>query len=1303
MQGNRHIGGIESTYPNLDMSTYRNARPRGIATKPGDGKKQVESPTKGTPSPGGRTRRRSTLSPSKAKHHFELKKFVDMEASTGASEFLTRMRDILIKPTSIRSYDDVIELKKQLKSMDFVHSIAVPHATLAKDGLTAMRFNDHDGPVWRSLDAMCMYFELKKYKQGSTIFNRGDPGKKYCVVLGGSVEVVEEAAESNENEHVNEIDDMIDQMEDDRDLVDKVMESFPKEVQDSLNALSHKVAESGTFDDLDSDGNGVLTADELFPVLAGFTRSEFAVTMEQCKRFAEILDDDGNGEISRDEFSTFVKTMMVMAHIGASRTKEKPDSIFRMNTPAHSLEPDSPMTPQSPLKRSASSLSLRRTSSAMFTESGEQTDELLEEDEEEEEEENKETEESELVIEGLEAIVSEGGSTEDATSSKMSEMSGPLFRLFSKYRRDKNAKRKTNRQRKDILAFGMLFGEMDENGKYNTTVKATQNCEIIEVDIELVEKLLHIDWKAIKDTATDDIPESVLVDGKAGNPPDPKPFTEWVMRLHPSRRKHEHVCLVSEYLLQKSDFLKQLNSDERVHICKLLEFAEIAPKHVVYKQGTEGKALYIVFQGMVELQVKTPESVAKDEFGFARLDHFTEGESFGDAVLVPGPSKRRETVITRDENVNSFLVLPKDKYLNRLVGDRGEEIALRIKTLKRNPALQGMPGELLTELAQYMEPQKFSAGENPIIAVQGEEGSGIYFIARGQCSTTRHVVASMSSISIGSPVSGSRTSESILNSPRSPEMQSNTSLRKGQVTVDLGELGPGAVIGAHVFEGMIDNEREHLEEPLIWQDTIRAKAACLLYQVAKEDLCIHISAACRAELSKRLHNGKVFHHELWNAIPGELSDSQLDFSRSWTHTKAETCSKYLDMTKLDTARISDYVTVFGHRLYSQPKAYEIGPGAATYESFATTKTLSKQSMSLNALRALKMEKTAKSKALAAPTTWLRGYVKETGWEMGFDDGDPAATAPPQTPNELASSASAANSSSKSEELLRLVRTAPIGQSLKYSQKKTGSDTALGSKAGAWSRGEAPPKYVRDMLPGKLGVYERPSGNPEDRFARPKSPPLEDLEDAAIFRDRRSNVSSPVRFMGAPPQRDMLLSMKHIKPRTGFALTQYVRRTTDAGGFLRTAEVFSRLCGVYKTMEEAQSLINAVFAHNNILSGAGVQENVQFVDFDAWEMLDLSKECHFLLSMDDQVKYCLSCDWDLETNDVDGEGAFPALCKSLDQRYAAVTLVAPIPDGIDQSTVMPSQTFDTIRTGETFGPTFITDMRFVKKVHGCFNR
>ena len=102
----------------------------------------------------------------------------------------------------------------------------------------------------------------------------------------------------------------------------------------------------------------------------------------------------------------------------------------------------------------------------------------------------------------------------------------------------------------------MLFGEIDAEGNYSTTVKAVQNCEIIEIDVSLVDKFLNLDWQAIKDTATDTIPESVLVDGKAGNPPDPWPFTEWVMRLHPSRRKNEHISLVSEYLKQKSEYLR---------------------------------------------------------------------------------------------------------------------------------------------------------------------------------------------------------------------------------------------------------------------------------------------------------------------------------------------------------------------------------------------------------------------------------------------------------------------------------------------------------------------------------------------------------------------------------------------------------------------------------------------------------------------------------------------------------------------------------------------------------------------------
>ena len=46
----------------------------------------------------------------------------------------------------------------------------------------------------------------------------------------------------------------------------------------------------------DADGNGVLTPDELFPVIEELMRKNpWAVTMEHCVKFAAIFDADGNG------------------------------------------------------------------------------------------------------------------------------------------------------------------------------------------------------------------------------------------------------------------------------------------------------------------------------------------------------------------------------------------------------------------------------------------------------------------------------------------------------------------------------------------------------------------------------------------------------------------------------------------------------------------------------------------------------------------------------------------------------------------------------------------------------------------------------------------------------------------------------------------------------------------------------------------------------------------------------------------------------------------------------------------------
>ena len=62
------------------------------------------------------------------------------------------------------------------------------------------------------------------------------------------------------------------------------------------------------FRELDGDGNGVLTADELFPIMCSLTNgSPWAITLDHCERFANVFDDDGNGVISIDEFVGFCR------------------------------------------------------------------------------------------------------------------------------------------------------------------------------------------------------------------------------------------------------------------------------------------------------------------------------------------------------------------------------------------------------------------------------------------------------------------------------------------------------------------------------------------------------------------------------------------------------------------------------------------------------------------------------------------------------------------------------------------------------------------------------------------------------------------------------------------------------------------------------------------------------------------------------------------------------------------------------------------------------------------------------------
>jgi len=140
------------------------------------------------------------------------------------------------------------------------------------------------------------------------------------------------------------IDDMINQIEEDRAAVGKIMEQLPPELAAKFTAASFAAACGDSFDSADTDGNGVLTLDELFPIILELSGAhDFSITMEHCSKFAKVFDADKNGVISREEFADFARTMMVVGFVlaqsatngsGGGAVAKRPSLTF---TPSLSL------------------------------------------------------------------------------------------------------------------------------------------------------------------------------------------------------------------------------------------------------------------------------------------------------------------------------------------------------------------------------------------------------------------------------------------------------------------------------------------------------------------------------------------------------------------------------------------------------------------------------------------------------------------------------------------------------------------------------------------------------------------------------------------------------------------------------------------------------------------------------------------------------------------------------------------------------------------------------------------------------
>jgi len=83
------------------------------------------------------------------------------------------------------------------------------------------------------------------------------------------------------------------------------------------------------FDKFDTDGNGVLSPDELFPIVQEVSEVHpVNITEEHCNKMALIFDEDKNGVISRSEFSNLVRFIIIIEWL-QEKEVQKAESLQR--------------------------------------------------------------------------------------------------------------------------------------------------------------------------------------------------------------------------------------------------------------------------------------------------------------------------------------------------------------------------------------------------------------------------------------------------------------------------------------------------------------------------------------------------------------------------------------------------------------------------------------------------------------------------------------------------------------------------------------------------------------------------------------------------------------------------------------------------------------------------------------------------------------------------------------------------------------------------------------------------------------
>ena len=228
-----------------------------------------------------------------------------------------------------------------------------------------------------------------------------------------------------------------------------------------------------------------------------------------------------------------------------------------------------------------------------------------------------------------------------------------------------------------------------------------------------------------------------------------------LLKIPPGRRTGGDCHEIMSILLKVSSFFQTMDKKLHNDICQVAKYKKLDSNSIVFEQGEEGDAFFIIIRGRVSIHVSSnvaldSQSKAEKEEKDAALASsglditskygqyvkvLTGGHSFGELALLHG-KPRTGTIITQEET--EFLVIMKEDYDRILQRMQSVELENHVKFLRNFPVMKHWPTSRLVRLAYCFNQIEVEKGT--ILLDQGEpvhEASLMYVIDSGGVLVTR--------------------------------------------------------------------------------------------------------------------------------------------------------------------------------------------------------------------------------------------------------------------------------------------------------------------------------------------------------------------------------------------------------------------------------------------------------------------------------------------------------------------------------------------------------------------------------------